>query len=275
MNNRKKVGSYTAKGGFENEEDIVLKFVDFKHDNEAQDWLKIMGYHYKKIKKLTATQISPRINKDMALNLGVSSDCFEEANTFKKADIQIRLEIVIDGIYHIENLSLKKSNIGAGFNQVDKRSVDTYQSFWNIPISVCNTLKLYTGEIRPNANLTLKDSRRMFLDEIDKKKVDELLVFFSENKVIIFNDILRGRGALSADWMLVTRKGTDTLDWVLRDINFVCNFFSKGRVEVTNRGNLKVGRMTVQRKGGTPDPESLQFKFNPLDLFEHILDEKK
>ncbi len=29
--------------------------------------------------------------------------------------------------------------------------------------------------------------------------------------------------------------------------------------------------MTVQRKGGTPDPTSLQFKLNPLDLFESIL----
>lgn len=28
--------------------------------------------------------------------------------------------------------------------------------------------------------------------------------------------------------------------------------------------------MTAQRKGGTPDPKSLQFKLNPLDLFESI-----
>ncbi|WP_277632304.1 hypothetical protein [Avrilella dinanensis] len=26
----------------------------------------------------------------------------------------------------------------------------------------------------------------------------------------------------------------------------------------------------AQRKGGTPDPKSLQFKLNPLDLFESI-----
>ena len=83
---------------------------------------------------------------------------------------------------------------------------------------------------------------------------------------------MRGRGSLSADWMLVTRKNNDTIDWILKDINFVCNFFAKGSVEVTNRGNLKVGRMTVQRKGGTPDPKSLQFKLNPLDLFESITD---
>lgn len=52
----------------------------------------------------------------------------------------------------------------------------------------------------------------------------------------------------------------------------VGSYTAKGDVEVTNRGNLKVGRMTVQRKGGTPDPKSLQFKLNPLDLLESITD---
>ncbi len=275
MDYRQEVGSYTAKGGFENESDIVIKFEHYKNDSEAQIWLNIMGYDYKKIQNLTAKQIPPRINKDTALSLGVTESNFEETTTFKKADIQIRLEIIIDDIYHIENLSLKKANVGAGYNQVDKRPVDKYKVFWNIPNAICETLKLYTGETPPIKGIELKDKRRMFLNEIDKNKVNALLKYFSDNKTIIFNDVLRGRGSLSADWMLVTRKNNDTIDWILKDINFVCNFFAKGDVEVTNRGNLKVGRMTVQRKGGTPDPKSLQFKLNPLDLFESITDLKE
>ena len=113
MDYRQEVGSYTAKGGFENEADIVIKFEDYKNDSEAQIWLEIMGYDYNKIQKLTAKQIPPRINKDTALSLGVTESNFEETTTFKKADIQIRLEIIIDDIYHIENLSLKKANVGA------------------------------------------------------------------------------------------------------------------------------------------------------------------
>jgi len=35
-----------------------------------------------------------------------------------------------------------------------------------------------------------------------------------------------------------------------------------------SRGSLKIGRVTMQRKGGTPDPTSLRFKINPLALFE-------
>lgn len=268
MNYRQEIGSYTAKGGFKNEVDIVDKFNNYQTDNEAKVWLKIMGYNFNNIQSLTAKQIPPRINKETALNLGATEEDFEETFAFKKADIQIKLEIIIDSIYHIENLSLKKANIGAGYNQVDKRSIDKYKFFWNIPESVANTLKLYTGETKPPSIKKTRDNRRMFLDEIEQEKVDELLKFFSNNKTLIFNDVLRGRGALSADWLLVTRKDGIKIDWILKDINFACNFFAQGKTEVSKRGNLKIGRMTVQRKGGTPDPTSLQFKLNPLDLFD-------
>ena len=74
---------------------------------------------------------------------------------------------------------------------------------------------------------------------------------------------------MSAEWFLVTRKNNDdSVDWILKDINTVCNFYSQGEVEISPRGSLKIGRVTMQRKGGTPDPTSLQFKINPLALFE-------
>jgi hypothetical protein len=275
MDYRQEVGSYTAKGGFQNEMDIVLKFENFKNDSEAKLWLKIMGYDFEKIDKLIATQIPPQISKETALSLGATEKNIEETSTFKKADIQIRLEIVINNIYYIENLSLKKANVGAGYNQVDKRPIDKYKFFWNIPSDICETLKLYTGETPPILGVELKDKRRMYLNELDQERVNTLMKFFSDNKVLIFNDVIRGRGALSADWMLVTRKNNNIIDWILKDINFVCNFFAQGDTIITKRGNLKIGRMTVQRKGGTPDPTSLQFKLNPLDLFETISDKKE
>ena len=240
MNYRQEVGSYTAKGGFKNEADIVFKFNDYKNDNEAQLWLNTMGYNYQNIHKLVATQIPPRINKNTALSLGVLENNFNETTTFKKADIHIKLEVI----------------------------VDKYKNFWNIPETVCETLKLYTGEKKPMPTKKTRDKRRMFLDEIEKSKVDKLISFFHENKLCIFSDVLRGRGALSADWLLVTKKKNNKIDWILKDMNFVCNFFAKGPIMISHRGNLKIGKMTVQRKGGTPDPESLQFKLNPLDLFD-------
>lgn len=89
---RAKIGSMTAKGGFINEQNICDKFNSWQKDNEAREWLFIMGYDSDKIK------------------------------SFK--------------VIHIP-------------------------------------VKIY---------------------------------FFSENKVLIVNDILKGRGGLSAEWLLVTKK---------------------------------------------------------------------
>ncbi len=267
MDRRKLVGSYTAKGGFKNETDIAAKFNNYRNDDEVKKWLFIMGYEYSKIQNLTAIKIPPSISKKTALDLGVTEENFEESQMLKKSDIQIRLTIIVENICYIENISLKKANKNAGYNQVDKRPVDKYRLIWNIPDSICKTLKLFTGELKPNCNKVLKDERRMYLNEIDAKSVDEMISFFKENKTLIVSDIIRGRGGLAADWLLVTKKSENNIDWVIKDINYACNFFAKGNVEITKRGNLKIGKVAMQRKGGTPDPESLQFKINPLHLF--------
>lgn len=270
MNEKQIKGSETAKGGFENEGNISLKFINYKTDKEAQEWLKIMGYDYKKIKSLNAVPIPPRISKSKASELGTTPEKIDETIKFKKADIQLQLDITIDGIIYRENLSLKKANKLANFNQIDKRPVSTYQQMWGFNENIATTLKKFTGEIIPNKNeqKDLRDKRRWYLDELDKNDVSKLLNFIQENKIQIFNDILKGRGALSVEWFLVTRKDTEYIDWILKDINYVTNFFSKGKIEVSKRGGLIIGKITAQRKGGTPDPKSLQFKINPLNLFE-------
>jgi len=272
--NKQEIGSITAKGGFANEADICNKFINYKNDTEAKSWLKIMGYEAEKIQQIHAVQIPVRINLKKAISLGVSKEKYDETIKFKKADIQVRVEIVIDDIVHIENISLKKANKSAGFNQVDKRPVLTYQKIWGFDGDVAKWLRLFTGDILPEEVLSnkelanIKDKRRLFLTEIPQKYLQDIIDFFSNNIVLVISDILRGRGSLSAEWFLVTRKNKDnSLDWILKDINSVVNFYAKGGVSVTPRGSLKIGRVTMQRKGGTPDPTSLQFKINPLDLF--------
>lgn len=261
----KKRGSLTAKGGFENEQKIVDKFLDYKQDLDAQNWLKIMGYDFKKINYLLATQIPPSLSKEKAIQLGVSEKGFEETKSFKKSDVQIKIEIEIEKVIYRENISIKKANKTAGFNQVDKRPVNQYEKYWNIPENIIKSLKYFTGVYPPYKNS--KSKKRMFLDELNPEEVNCLIDFFTKNKVLIFNDVLRGRGALSASWMLVTQKEGEKFSYILKDMNYVCNFYSQGEVKVSPKGSLKIGRMTMQRKGGTPDPTSLQFKINPLELF--------
>jgi len=48
------------------------------------------------------------------------------------------------------------------------------------------------------------------------------------------------------------------------------NHFGNGNIEITARGNFKIGRITMQRKGGDGGRETakmLQFKINPAELF--------
>ena len=80
MSTKGTIGSYTAKGGFENEQDVVIKFNNYQNDKDAQCWLKIMGYDFKRIELLTAVQIPTRINRVTALSLGVREDNLELFN---------------------------------------------------------------------------------------------------------------------------------------------------------------------------------------------------
>lgn len=274
FNEQQQLGSKTAKGGFQNEKDVVGKFINYKSDQEAQEWLEIMGYDIYSIQSLDAKQIPTRLSRSKAHEYNISDDSFDFTQKYKKADIQVQLSITVDGIIYRENISLKKANVNANFNQIDKRPVDTYQEMWGFNSNIANTLKKFTGEIPPNeyeaANLQLKDKkkRRFYLDELPVDEVQELLMFFEENKSLIFNDILRGRGKLAAEWFLVTKIDINNeYSWILKNINEVVNFYMGGSIELTNQGGLKLGRLTAQRKGGTPDPTSLQFKINPNALF--------
>lgn len=49
------------------------------------------------------------------------------------------------------------------------------------------------------------------------------------------------------------------------------NLFGSGEVEITKQGNLKIGKIGMQRKGGDGGRKSsqmLQFKINPVELLK-------
>lgn len=273
--NKTELGSKTAKGGFANEIDICKKFNDWKKDREVKEWLKIMGYDISKLNSVKAIQIPIRIKKSDLTEFGVNEDEYEQFIRFKKADAQISIIIKIGNILKIENLSLKKANTNADYNQIDKRSVANYQEMWNFDDDIAFWLKLFTGELNPKKYTKktgikiFRDDRRLFLNEMPEIVQNKIINFFDRNRIVILNDIIRGRGGLSADWMLVTRldRVNETTTWSLNDINIVMNFFGKGEVRISPRGSLHIGKITMQRKGGTPDPTKLQFKIKPCQLF--------
>lgn len=269
---RRRIGSSTAKGGFKNEKHICKKFNNWKTDADVKEWLKIMNYDYKLIDSISATQIPTMIKKSDIKKYNITEEEYEKFVRFKKADAQIKLIIKIGDIVKFEYLSLKKANNTADFNQIDKRTVDSYQEMWGFDNEIAKWLKLYTGESYPSENEfeDLSDKRRVHLNEMPSDIQNKIINFFEQNKFLIISDILKGRGGLSAGWMLVTRFDTqkEFFDYVLKDINTTVNFYSKGDVHITKRGSLYIGRIFMQRKGGTPDPTKLQFKFGPCQLFE-------
>lgn len=251
MNNDKliKLGSQTAKDGFQNEADVINRFNNWKQDEYAQAWLKAMGYDISDVEHVQAVKVRGQY----------------------KADIQVRVQITIKlkSQEDLQNLQIKLVSNPQGFNQIDKRWIDKYVELWDMPDDIVKILKLFTGETSPIIK-AVKDKRRTLLSEMPGSDQEEVIAFFEKNKILIISDLLKGRGEFSAEWMLVILKASDKDTWVLKSINEVMNVFGSGEVRITDRGSLRIGKILMQRKGGDNGRETakmLQFKINPVELF--------
>ena len=224
----------------------MKKFNNWKNDEEAQVWLKLMEYTISEIEFVKAVVISGF-----------------------KADIQVQITIKLKEAIDAENIQVKLVSNLKGFNQIDKRWIDKYIEMWEIPLNISMLLKEYTGEILPKIE-NPKDERRTFADEFSEENQSLLLKWLNGNKSLIVSDILKGRGKFSAEWMLVAQKVDDSARWVLKPMNYCLNFFGNGKIEITKKGNFKIGKITMQRKGGDggrKTSQMLQFKINPAELF--------
>jgi len=59
---------------------------------------------------------------------------------------------------------------------------------------------------------------------------------------------------------------------ILKSINEAMNVFGNGDIRITSQGSLKIGRIGMQRKGGDGGRDTakmLQFKINPVELFNN------
>lgn len=249
MNNKDliELGSQTAKNGFKNEQDIVDKFNNWQIDEDAQKWLLIMNYDIEKIEFVHAVVISGH-----------------------KADVNVKVQIKMKNALDIENIQVKLVSNKRGFNQIDKRWLKSYNALWSIPNNVYALLQYFTGELPPYKTGT-KDKRRMFLNEFTQDERDLILDWFNKNKILVVTDILRGRGEFTAEWVLVAQKIESNARWILKNINEVMQHYSSGEIEISPRGSLLIGKITVQRKGGDNGRNTanmLQFKIDPTEIFE-------
>ena len=239
--------SQTAKDGFRNEDDIVEKFNDWKKSQDAQAWLILMKYKLPEIEYVEAVKIAGF-----------------------KTDVQVQVTIKLKKAIDVENLQVKLVSNPKGFNQIDKRWVDKYTEMWDIPKNIISILKRYTGEEIPTIKKP-KDKRRMFANEFTDVEQKTILKWLNKNQSLIVSEILKGRGKFAAEWFLVAQKVAKNARWILKPMNYCMNYFGNGEIEITTRGNFKIGRITMQRKGGDGGRDTakmLQFKINPAELFD-------
>ena len=244
-----KKGSETAKAGFQNELDVVNTFNEWQTSKLAQDWLVAMGYKLDDIEYVKAEKIKGSYKADI--------------------QVQVRITIKLKSLVDCQNIQVKLVSNLKGYNQVDKRWLKNYNELWNIPDDIYKILQHYTGELPPYTKNT-KDKRRMFINEMTDIDQHKIIWWITENQYLIVSDILKGRGKFSAEWVLVIQRFEDIFKWVLKPINVVMNYYSQGGVSITPSGNIKIGRITIQRKGGDngrPTANMLQFKLDPTELF--------
>ena len=243
-----KKGSETAKAGFQNEEDVVNIFNQWEKSQLARDWLVAMDYNLNDIEYVRAEKIKGSYKADI--------------------QVQVRITIKLKSLIDCQNIQVKLVSNEKGYNQIDKRWLAKYKEMWDMPNDVYTILQYYVGELIPYKSNT-RDARRMFLNEMTTDEQSVLLRWLNENKYLIVSDILKGRGQFSAEWILVIKK-INFLEWVLKPINLVMNYYSNGDIGISNSGNIHIGKITMQRKGGDSGRDTakmLQFKLDPTELF--------
>lgn len=250
-------GSQTAKNGFKNEDEIRDKFNNWRADEDARRWLAAMGYDVAKIKNVVAAK--PHGEKaDVEVRVRLKSEPGAMATGSHPAAVERR-----------EGISIKLVSSTTGFNQIDKRWLATYAKMWKMPLEVSSALKCFVGEVAPTK--AGRDAKRMYLNELDPTLQKAVVDFFTANKDEIVSDLFAGDGSHAAGWVMVAYKVGEKPRWVIRSSADTIKFFGEGKVEITRSGNLKIARITMQRKGGDGGRETakqLQFKINPVQLFD-------
>lgn len=248
------LGSKTAKAGFQNEDEIRDKFNNWKTDADARAWLEAMNHKIADVNSVAASKPNG-----------------------EKADVEVTVKTKAGE--RVERISIKLVSSANGFNQIDKRWLKTYAAMWKMPPNVVDAMKLFVGETPPHESS--RDKRRMYLDELDENARKAVVDFFTANKDEIISDMLAGDGPHAAGWMMVIHRPNPVTrsegepaakpKWVIRSSADAIKFYGEGPVELTKAGNLKIGRISMQRKGGDNGRETakmLQFKINPVQLFD-------
>jgi hypothetical protein len=236
------IGARGARGGFAHERQVAQEFNNWQRPSLAQNWLQIIGIDLKEIKRVEAERLTGHI----------------------KTDVQVKV-ILKTGLVQMCNISCKKG----GGNQIDKRWVDEYASGFGFSETTRDALKKFTGEagytpvellakgkISQSKYDSLKDKRRFAFPELEAYEQQTILTEFQRNKMAIIQFLLQGSGENAPQWFM---KG-----YQLLPMKEAIRLAAADCQVVPTRSGFRIGDIKAQRKGGTPDPTKLQFKWDQL-----------
>lgn len=258
---KKEKGSETAKKGFRSETLIIEAL-----NNKTLKGLELLGQIKVEDGFVFTSAIETSKHKLSAHN--VKSDLLVFYNK--------------EGSEKIVHISQKLVSQSSGFNQLDKRWIDTYKEKLSIPENVVRLLKYYTGETSPETYgidvSALRDSRRIYFNEMTLEDQEIILNYFNNEKEKIIQFLFCGDNPEYApNYFLVVQDTSESGDvesskCVIMPMEEALKKFYNGEaVALTSEGNLKIGHVSMQRKGGDsgrPSANMLQFKINPAILLK-------
>ena len=236
------IGARGARGGFAHERQVAKEFNKGQGSTLAPRWLQAMGFNLSEIKQVEAERLTSHI----------------------KTDVQVKV-LLKSGIVKICDISCKKG----GGNQIDKRWVDDYADEFDFSETTRNALKKFTGEagytpidlltrgaISRSKYKSLRDKRRFIFPELEGDEQQAILLDFRQHRTVIIQFLLQGSGEGAPQWFMK--------DYELIPMTKAISLATGDGQIVPTRTGFRIGQIKVQRKGGTPDPTKLQFKWDGI-----------
>lgn len=252
----KSIGSRTAKGGFENEQDVVDQlnaWVPHTSDRKAAStgsevdrWLVAMGHVPSSVRKIIATNPPGTDKRDIEVKT------FTGKRSLRK---------------HLVSIKLLSSSRSSGTNQVQRKKVDIFVSQWSVPDDVAELLRLYTGKLAPSAARQPKpsDPRRVKANEFTSEEQQKVINWLTMHKDEIIDALFRGTQPIYApNFLLVVNKKAPISTSAMTPMTRAISLFGSGEVKVADT-TFRIGKIIMQRKGGDSGGEGakdLQFKCN-------------
>lgn len=281
------MGDVSQKNGNACELQVTNEFINFDRYPRAQDWLRQLGYPPEVVESVEVVDTSKtKGTYTLSSKTGKSFQLYPVK--FSKTDRKIIVTVVGKaGAKYSELISIKScqsdNGMGCPPQHIARSKLETYIHQWSrynqwtdeVKIGLALLVGLSHDYLMPEAN-RYRDrpiTDRALLDDFYTKSLRERLLkvgdisslyssavlsFINANKIAIILDALKGRGGLSAEWLLLisgsctdeTKKATAKLV----NINDAVNKLASPDFEVNRSAtaySTSTAGITIKRYGGS------------------------